>query len=63
MEYVPSSKIKREIPPLTSSIKRNERRLTNLSKPISLMKELEEQSKELELKIEKDKTDEEKKLL
>lgn len=63
MDYVPSSKIKREIPPLTSSIKRNELRLTNLSKPISLMKELEEQSKELELKIEKAKTDEEKKLL
>lgn len=63
MEYIPSSKIKREIPVLTSSIKRNELKLTNLSKPISLIKELEGQSRELELKIEKAKTDEEKKLL
>jgi hypothetical protein len=63
MEYVPSGKIKREIPPLMSSIKRNESRLTNLSKPISLIKELEGQSKELELRIEEAKTGEEKKLL
>jgi hypothetical protein len=63
MEYVPSGKIKREIPPLTSSIKRNESRLTNLSKPISLIKELEGQSKELKLKIEKAETEKEKVLL
>ena len=63
MEYVPSSKIRREIPTLTNSIKRNELRLSNLSKPISLMKGLEEKSKDLEIKIDKAVSEKEKTLL
>ena len=63
MEYVPSSKIRKEIPILTNSIKRNELRLSNLSKPISLMKKLEEKSKDLEERIDKTVNEKEKSLL
>jgi|LakMenEpi03Aug12_release.lakeMendotaPanAssembly.Ray.scaffolds.fasta_scaffold239645_1 hypothetical protein len=63
MEYVPSSKIRREMPTLTNSIKRNELRLSNLSKPISLMKKLEEKSKDLEERIDKTVNEKEKSLL